>query len=91
MKRLLLIALGVTGSLAVALAPHARRAVQEREIRAERKAYDDYIAAKERELDCLERLTASGLPKGMDVQAELDRCRAIALDAEAALSEAQGN
>lgn len=91
MRRLLLIALGVTGSVAVALAPHARRAIQARDLRAEQKAYADYIAAKEREIECLERLAASGLPKSMDVQAELERCRAITGDAEAALAEAQGN
>lgn len=87
MKRLLLLALGVTGILAVAAVPYARRAIEARDIRAEQAAYDDYVAAKEKQIECLERLTATGLPKEMDVQAEIDRCSDITREAEARIAD----
>lgn len=82
MRRMLLLALGVAGILAVALAPHLRRALREREIRAEQAGYERYIEAKRKEIGCLEQLAATGLPKGMDVEAELERCRAFTFEAE---------
>lgn len=89
MKRALLLALGATGILAVAVAPYARRAIEVRDVRAEQAAYDEYIAAKEREIECLEQLAATGLPKGMDVQAELEGCRDISREAERRIADAQ--
>jgi len=91
MKRLLLLLFGVTGIAAIAVVPHARRAIEARDVRAEQTAYDDYIAAKEKEIECLERLTATGLPKDMDVQAELDRCREITRAAEDAMADVEGD
>lgn len=82
MKRPLLLALGVAGTVAVAVAPHVRRAMEAREIRAEKASYDRYIAAKQKEIECLEQLAATGLPKGMDVQGEIERCRNHTLEAE---------
>jgi hypothetical protein len=75
-----LIAAAILGILAVALAPHARRAWAERQLRAEQAESARYIALKEKEIGCLERLAASGLPKKMDVEAEIGRCRALSLD-----------
>lgn len=85
MSRPLLLALAVAGILAVALAPYVRQAMRAREIRAEQARYERYIEAKRKEVECLERLAASGLPKGMDVQAELDRCRALSFEAAAGM------
>jgi len=90
MKRLILLLFGVAGIATVAVVPHARRAIEARDLRAEQAAYDDYIAAKEKEIECLERLAASGLPKSMDVQAELERCRAITTEAEEKMADLQG-
>jgi alpha-D-ribose 1-methylphosphonate 5-triphosphate synthase subunit PhnI len=91
MKRPLLLLFGVTGIVAVAVVPHARRAIEARDVHAEQAAYEDYIAAKEKEIECLERLTATGLPKDMDVQAELERCREITRTAEDAMADVQGD
>ena len=75
-----LLAAGVAGILLVALAPHARQAWDERRLRAEAEQRQLYIELKEREIACLERLAASGLPKGTDVEAEIARCRRHAID-----------
>ncbi|MEA3017469.1 MAG: hypothetical protein QOI38_2191 [Sphingomonadales bacterium] len=67
-----LLAGGVAAILLVALGPPALRSWQERRAEAERA---EYIATKEREIACLERLAAGGLGKGADVQAAIERCR----------------
>lgn len=72
-----LLALGVAGILAVAAAPYVRQAWIERERQADLERQDDYIKGKEAEIACLERLAASGLPKSMDVQAEIEKCREL--------------
>jgi hypothetical protein len=77
-----LLAAAILGILAVALAPYARRAWAEHELRAGQAQRDRYIALKEKEIGCLERLAATGLPKGTDVEAELERCRALSIDPE---------
>ncbi|HEX8366791.1 MAG TPA: hypothetical protein VF603_16045 [Allosphingosinicella sp.] len=67
-----LLGAGVAAIFAVAAAPLALQAWKERRAEAERT---DFIALKEREIACLERLAAGGLRKGADVQVEIDRCR----------------
>lgn len=67
-----LLAAGIAAIFAVALTPPALRAWQQRRADAERM---DFIAAKEREIACLERLAAGGLKNGADVQVEIARCR----------------
>lgn len=67
-----LLAAGIAAIFAVALAPPALEAWQEGREQAERL---DFIAAKEREIACLERLAAGGLAKGADVEAAIARCR----------------
>ncbi|HYG30426.1 MAG TPA: hypothetical protein VD887_09445 [Allosphingosinicella sp.] len=67
-----LLGAGIAAIVAVAVAPPALQAWKERRAEAERT---DFIATKEREIACLERLAAGGLRKGADVQAEIDRCR----------------
>lgn len=89
MTRLPLLALGVAGILAVALAPHVRQAMKARENRAEQASYERYVEAKRKEIECLERLAATGLPKGIDVQAEIERCRALSFEAEAGVPAGQ--
>jgi hypothetical protein len=79
-----LLAAGIAAIFAVALAPPALQAWQERRAEAERM---DFIAAKEREIACLERLASGGLEKGADVQAEIARCR---LEAAGATDEPSG-
>lgn len=75
-----LLAAGVLAILAVALAPHARDAWRDRRLREDAAQRALYIELKEREIECLERLAASGLPKEMDVHREIDRCRRMAID-----------
>jgi hypothetical protein len=79
MRKWLLLA-ALLGILAVAFAPHARRAWQERRMRAEQARQERYVEMKEKEIGCLERLAASGLPKGIDIEAEIERCRALSID-----------
>ena len=72
-----LLAGGVAAILLVALGPPALQAWEARQAEAERT---EYIATKEREIACLERLAAGGLRKGADVQGEIERCRREAAD-----------
>ncbi len=41
-----------------------------------------FMALKEREIVCLDRLIKSNIPKGVDVQPQIDRCKALAIDPE---------
>ena len=72
--------MAVAAILAAGAVPFARQALEDRRIAREGEQRARWIELKEKELDCLERLRASGLPKGMDVGRELDRCRALAID-----------
>ena len=75
-----LLAAGVAAVLGVAAIPHAQRATEERRIAREGAQRALWIELKEKELACLDRLRASGFPEGMDVGAEIGRCRALAID-----------
>lgn len=75
-----LLAVGILGIAAVAGAPYARDAWREHQRDREREQVDRYIELKGRQIACLEQLRASGLPKGMDVMAEIERCRRLAID-----------
>jgi hypothetical protein len=75
-----LLAAGVAAILGVAAIPHAQRAMEARRIAREGAQRALWIELKEKELACLERLRASGFPQGMDVGAEIERCRALAVD-----------
>jgi hypothetical protein len=75
-----LLAAGVASVIGVAALPHARQALEERRIARDGAQRALWIELKEKELACLERLQASGLPEGLDVGKELDRCRALAID-----------
>jgi hypothetical protein len=77
-----LLAAAVAAVLGVAAIPHVQRAMEERRIAREGAQRALWIELKEKELACLERLQASGLPEGMDVSAEIDRCRALAINPE---------
>ena len=75
-----LLAAGVAGIVAVAAAPHALEAWRASRVSAQEAERQLYIQLKEREIACLERLAASGLPKEMDVNAEIERCRRLSID-----------
>lgn len=75
-----LLALGVLGTLAVAAPPQVRRMVEDRRIARDGEQRALWIELTRRQLDCLERLQAWGLPEGMDVERELERCQALAID-----------
>ncbi len=77
-KRLL--AAGIAGIVAVAAAPHARDAWLRHRLGEDEAQRRLYVALKEREIDCLERLLAGGLPEGDDVEAEIGKCRALSID-----------
>ena len=75
-----LLAAGIAGIVLVALAPHALdlwRQSGAGERQAQRQVF---IELKNREIECLERLASGGLARGADVQAEIARCRALAVD-----------
>jgi hypothetical protein len=78
-RKKLLVA-GVAAVVGVAAVPYVQGVLEERRIAAEGDQRALWIELKEKELDCLERLQASGLPEGMDVGKEIDRCRALAID-----------
>ena len=78
--RKLLLAAGIAAICGVAAIPHVQRAIEERRIAREGAQRALWIELKEKELACLDRLRASGLPEGMDVAAEIERCRALAID-----------
>lgn len=69
---------GIFAIVLVAGAPLALDQWRAHRFEQERQAF---IAAKDREIACLEALKADVTP-GMDVTAELDRCRALATDPE---------
>jgi hypothetical protein len=75
-----LLAAGIAAILGVAAVPHVQRAVEERRIAREGAQRALWIELKEKELACLERLRAGGFPEGMNVGAEIARCRALAVD-----------
>ena len=75
-----LLAAGLTAIALVALAPHARDYWQKRDEAATQAQRALFIELKNREIACLERLASGGLAKGADVQAEIARCRALAVD-----------
>ena len=79
MKRLL--AAGIAGILVVGLAPHARQAWDDYQLRRDEQARERFIALKEREIACLERLGAGNL-EGVDVAAGIERCKELAIDPE---------
>ncbi len=65
---------GVIAILAVAGVPVAYEAWnQQRRV----QSYEDYIGAKKREIACLDALLAKGVPEGMDVTAEVERCKRV--------------
>lgn len=77
---------GVVAILAVALVPPAleslrpdRREGSAAEVSEE---IERFIRVKDREMACYERLKTTGLPEGIDVQAEIARCRREAAEAE---------
>jgi hypothetical protein len=75
-----LLAVAIAAIFAAGAVPYARQALEDRRIAREGEQRALWIELKEKELDCLERLQASGLPEGMNVDKELDRCRALAID-----------
>jgi|GEM_PF-4207942 len=75
-----LLTAGIAGVALVALAPHAHRLWQETRERDREAQRLLFIELKNREIACLEALVADGLPKGADVQAEIERCRRLAVD-----------
>jgi hypothetical protein len=75
-----LLAAGVAGIVGTAAIPYVKNVMEERRIARDGEQRALWIELKEKELDCLDRLQASGLPKGMDVAKELQRCRALAID-----------
>lgn len=75
-----LLAAGILAIAAVALAPHASQLWEERAARQREEQRRLFIELKDREIACLERLAAGGLAKGADVQAEIARCRGLAVD-----------
>lgn len=77
-----LLAAGVAGIAAVAAVPYAMEAWRERTIRDDAAQAALWVDHKQKELDCLDRLVASGLPKGMNVEAEIQRCRQLMIDGE---------
>ena|SRR5215217_2991355 len=77
-----LLALGVAGIVAVAAAPYALEAWREREVRDDAAQAALWVDRKQQQLACLDRIVASGLPKGMNVEAEIMRCRQLMIDAE---------
>lgn len=81
MKKLLLAA-GVIAILAVALLPYARDAWQSYRLERMEEERQRFIALKEREIACLERLAERGLRPGVGVEAEIDRCKRLAIDPE---------
>lgn len=75
-----LLAAGIAGIALVALTPHALDLWRDWGA-AERQAQRElFIELKNREIRCLERLASGGLAKGADVEAEIARCRALAVD-----------
>lgn len=75
-----LLAAGLAGIAIVGLAPIARNHWEQRQARAAEEQQRLYIELKEREIACLERLAAGGLAKGANVEAEIERCRRVAVD-----------
>ena len=80
MHRKALLAAGIAAIAGVAAVPYVRQAIEERRIERDGAQRALWIELKEKELACLERLQASGLPEGMDVGKEIGRCRAMAID-----------
>lgn len=79
-QRKTLLVAGVAAILGVAAIPHVQRAVEERRIAREGAQRALWTELKEKELACLDRLRASGLPEGLDVGREIERCRTLAID-----------
>lgn len=77
-----LLAVGFGGIALVALAPHARELWNQRAERDREAQRQLFIDLKNREIACLERLASGGLKNGADVNAEIERCRALARDPE---------
>lgn len=75
-----LLVAGIAAVVAAALFPHAREAWEQRRLREAAAQRQLYVELKEREIACLERLRATGLPKHLDVTAEIARCRQLAID-----------
>lgn len=77
-----LLAGGISAILLVAVAPHAVDAWRERErdrrLEQELIEHQRFIEAKDREIACFERLKAGGIRDGMNVKAEIERCRRTA-------------
>lgn len=75
-----LLAAGLVGIALVAFAPHAHRLWEERAERERDARLRLFIELKDREIACLERLVAGGAANGVDVEAEIERCRRLAVD-----------
>jgi hypothetical protein len=75
-----LLAGAVGAILAVAAAPFAQRAWEDRRIARDGEQRALWIELKEAELDCLERLQAKGLPPTAKIDAEIEACRRLAID-----------
>ena len=78
-----LLAAGIAGILAAASAPYLHDAWLDYRLRRAEARTALAIRLKEREIACLERLRASGLPEGMDVAAEIEACRRLSADPQA--------
>lgn len=74
-----LLALGVLGTLAVAAPPQVRRLAEDRRIARDGERRALWIELTRRQLDCLERLQATGPPEELDI-VEVERCQALAID-----------
>ena len=68
---------GVIAIMTVAAVPAAYDAWLEQR-RAQ--SNEDFIAAKDREIACLDALLKKGVPKEMDAAAEIERCRRSAIE-----------
>ncbi|MDP8994685.1 MAG: hypothetical protein M3N07_06870 [Pseudomonadota bacterium] len=71
---------GVAAILVTALAPHALDAWRAHRLRQQIDEQEQLIAQKQREIACLERLRATGLPPGASIEKEIERCRRAAAE-----------
>lgn len=76
-----MVPVGVAAIVAAALAPHALDAWRSYRLERLQEERLRFIALKDREIACLEIL-ASGLRPGVDVEAEVERCKRLAVDPE---------
>jgi hypothetical protein len=79
-QRTKLLAAGIAGIALVALAPHALDLWKDQGAAERQSQREIFIELKNREIECLEQLASGGLSKGADVEVEIARCRALAVD-----------